>query len=170
MARAKKLLAEAGVPNPAVTLMTPTTSDAQRIAQVVQAMAKEAGFEVKIQSTEFATSLNMADKGQFEAYVLAWSGRADPDGNLHTMLACQGPTNYAGYCKPEAEQLITESRTTLDPAKRAAAYDKLAAQVQKDRPIVYLFHRHWLWAHNAKLSGLRTVPDGMVRVQGLKMN
>ncbi len=169
VARAKKLLAEAGVPNPVVNLMTPTTSDAQRIAQVVQAMAKEAGFDVKIQSTEFATSLNMADKGQFEAYMLAWSGRADPDGNLHTMLACQGPTNYAGYCKPEVEQLITDSRTSLDPAKRAQAYDKIAAQVQKDRPIVYLYHRNWLWAHTAKLSGLRTVPDGMVRVQGLKM-
>lgn len=170
VARAKKLLAEAGVPNPSFTLMTPTTSDAQRIAQVVQAMAKEAGFDIRIQSTEFATSLNMADKGQFEAYVLAWSGRADPDGNLHTMLSCKGPTNYAGYCKPEVEQLITESRTSLDPAKRAQAYDRIAAQVQKDRPIVYLFHRHWLWAHNAKLGGLRTVPDGMVRVQGLKMN
>jgi peptide/nickel transport system substrate-binding protein len=169
IARAKKLLAEAGVPNPSFTLMTPTTSDAQRIAQVVQAMAKEAGFDVKIQSTEFATSLNMADKGQFEAYMLAWSGRADPDGNVHTMLACQGPTNYAGYCKPEVEQLINESRTSLDPAKRAQTYDRLAAQVSKDRPVVYLYHRNWLWAHNAKLSGLRTVPDGMVRVQGLKM-
>ena len=169
LARAKKLLAEAGVPNPVVMLMTPTTSDAQRIAQVVQVMAKEAGFDVKIQSTEFATSLNLADKGQFEAYLLAWSGRADPDGNLHTMLACQGPTNYAGYCKPEVEQLINESRTSLDPAKRAQAYDRIAAQVQKDRPVVYLYHRNWLWAHSAKLSGLRTVPDGLVRVQGLKM-
>ena len=169
VARAKKLLAEAGVPNPVVTLMTPTTSDAQRIAQVVQAMAKEAGFDVKIQSTEFATSLNMADKGQFEAYMLAWSGRADPDGNLHTMLACQGPTNYSGFCNKDVEQLITESRTTLDPAKRAAAYDKIAVQVQKERPIIYLYHRHWLWAHSAKLSGLRAVPDGLVRVQGLKM-
>src|SRR5204863_457296 len=36
--RAKQLLKEAGVPNPSFTLMTPTTSDAQRIAQVVQAM------------------------------------------------------------------------------------------------------------------------------------
>jgi len=170
VARAKKLLAEAGVPNPTVTLMTPTTSDAQRIAQVVQAMAKEAGFDVKIQATEFATSLNMADKGQFEAYVLAWSGRADPDGNLHTMLSCKGPTNYAGYCKPEVEALIDESRTTLDPAKRAATYDKIAAHIQKDRPVIYLYHRHWLWAHNAKLTGLRTVPDGMVRVQNLRMN
>jgi peptide/nickel transport system substrate-binding protein len=168
--RAKQLLREAGVPNPSFTLMTPTTSDAQRIAQIVQAMAKDAGFDVKIQATEFATSLNLADKGQFEAYVLAWSGRADPDGNLHTMLACKGPTNYAGYCKQDVEALIDESRTSLDPARRAAAYDKIAQQVQKDRPIVYLYHRNWLWAHSAKLSGLRTVPDGMVRVQGLKMN
>src|SRR5690606_13211878 len=61
--KAKQLLKEAGVTNPSFTLMTPTTSDAQRIAQVVQAMAKEAGFDVKIQSTEFATSLNLADKG-----------------------------------------------------------------------------------------------------------
>ena len=42
--KAKALLKEAGVTNPSFTLMTPTTSDAQRIAQVVQAMAKEAGF------------------------------------------------------------------------------------------------------------------------------
>ena len=170
VAKAKQLLAAAGVSNPVVTLMTPTTSDAQRIAQVVQAMAKEAGFDVKIQSTEFATSLNMADKGQFDAYMLAWSGRADPDGNLHTMLACKGPTNYAGYCNKDVEALIEESRTSLDPKKRAAAYDRIAAQVQKDRPIIYLYHRHWLWAHNAKLTGLRTVPDGMVRVQNLRMN
>ncbi len=169
VARARQLLKEAGVPNPSFTLMVATTSDAQKIGQVVQAMAKDAGFDVKIQSTEFATSLNLADKGQFEAYVLAWSGRPDPDGNLHTMLACKGPTNYAGYCKDDVEALINESRTSLDPARRAAAYDKIAQAVQKDRPIIYLYHRHWLWAHTNKLSGLRTVPDGMVRVQGLKM-
>ena len=168
--RAKQLVREAGVANPSFTLMTPTTSDAQRIAQVVQAMAKDAGFDVKIQATEFASSLNLADKGQFEAYVLAWSGRADPDGNLHTMLACKGPTNYAGYCREDVEALIDQSRTSLEPTQRAAAYDKIAQQVAKDRPIIYLYHRNWLWAHNARLTGLRTVPDGMVRVQGLKMN
>ena len=168
--RAKQLLKEAGVPNPSFTLMTPTTSDAQRVAQIVQAMAKDAGFDIRIQSTEFATSLKLQDQGQFEAYVLAWSGRPDPDGNLHQFLSCKGPLNGSGYCKDDVEALINESRTTLDPARRAAAYDKIAQQVQKDRPVVYLYHRHWLWAHSAKLSGLRTVPDGMVRVQGLKMN
>ncbi len=170
IARAKALLAEAGVPNPSFTLMTPTTSDAQKVAQVVQAMVKEAGFDVKIQSTEFATSLDMADKGQFDAYVLAWSGRADPDGNIYSFDACKQPLNYAGYCKPDVDDLLNKSRTTRDAAERRKLFEQLAAIALKDRPIVYLYHRHWLWAYTAKLSGLRTVPDGMVRVQGLKFN
>ena len=170
VARAKALLAEAGVASPSFTLVTPTTSDAQKIAQIVQAMVKDAGFDVKIQSTEFATSLDMADKGQFEAYVLAWSGRADPDGNLYSFDFCKAPLDYAGYCKPEVDELLNRSRSALDPAERRKIYEQIAAIVLKDRPIVYLFHRHWLWAHTAKLSGLRTIPDGLVRVQGLKMN
>jgi peptide/nickel transport system substrate-binding protein len=168
--RAKALLAEAGVTNPSFTLVTPTTSDAQKIAQVVQAMVKDAGFDVKIQSTEFATSVDMADKGQFEAYVLAWSGRADPDGNLYSFDFCKAPLDYAGYCKPDVDELLNHSRSALDPSERKKIYEQIAAIVLKDRPIVYLFHRHWLWAHTAKLSGLRTIPDGLVRVQGLKMN
>ena len=170
VARATALLAEAGVSNPSFTLVTPTTSDAQKIAQIVQAMAKDAGFDIKIQSTEFATSLDMADKGQFEAYVLAWSGRADPDGNLYNFDFCKAPLDYAGYCKPEVDELLNRSRSALDLAERKKIYEQIAAIVLKDRPIIYLFHRHWLWAHTAKLSGLRTIPDGLVRVQGLKMN
>src|SRR5258706_1005110 len=169
VAKAKALLAAAGVPNPSFTLMTPTTSDAQKIAQVVQAMAKEAGFDIKIQSTEFATSINLADKGQFEAYMLAWSGRADPDGNLFSFHACKQPLNYAGYCKPETDELINQSRSASDPAQRRKLFEQIDAEIARERPIIYLFHRHWLWAHNAKLTGLRTVPDGLVRVQGLKM-
>jgi peptide/nickel transport system substrate-binding protein len=170
VARAKALLKEAGVPNPSFTLMTATTSDAQKIAQVVQAMVKDAGFDVRIQSTEFATSLGLADKGQFEAYVLAWSGRADPDGNIFSFDACKQPLNYAGYCKPEVDEILNKSRTTRDPADRGKLFEQLAAIVLKDRPIVYLYHRHWLWAYTAKLSGLRPVPDGLIRVQGLKFN
>jgi peptide/nickel transport system substrate-binding protein len=169
IARAKALLKEAGVPNPSFTLMTPTTSDAQRLAQVVQAMAKEAGFDVKIQATEFATSLNLADKGQFDAYVLAWSGRADPDGNLFSFHACKQPLNYSGECRANWDDLLNRSRSTLDPAERVKVFATLAAEITKERPIIYLYHRHWLWAYNSKLTGMRTVPDGLVRVQGLKL-
>jgi peptide/nickel transport system substrate-binding protein len=170
VARARALLKEAGVADPTVTLVTPTTSDAQRIALIVQAMVRDAGFNVKIQSTEFATSLNMADKGDFEAYVLAWSGRADPDGNLYSFDACKQPLNYAGYCVPEIDELLNQSRSLREPAERKKVYEQIAARVLKDRPIIYLYHRNWLWAYTAKLGGVRNVPDGLLRVQGLKMN
>jgi peptide/nickel transport system substrate-binding protein len=170
VARARALLKEAGIPNPSFTLVTTTTSDAQRLAQVVQAMAKDAGFDIKIQAAEFATSLSMADKGQYEAYVLAWSGRADPDGNLFSFLACKQPNNYAGYCKPDVDALISKQRITVDADERRKLFEQIAANVLKDRPIVYLYHRHYLWTYTTRLSGLRIVPDGMVRLQGLKMS
>ncbi len=170
VARAKALLKEAGVVQPSFTLVTTTASDAQKIAQVVQAMAKEAGFDVKIQSAEFATSLNMADKGDFDAYVLAWSGRADPDGNIYSFDACKQPLNYAGYCVPAVDALLNTSRTVRDVPARTKIYEQVAAHVLKDRPIVYLYHRYWLWAYNSKLSGVRNVPDGLIRITGMKMN
>jgi len=168
IARAKALLKEAGVPKVSFTLMTPTTSDAQRLALVVQAMTREAGFDVKVQATEFATSLNLADKGDYEAYVLAWSGRADPDGNAFSFHGCRQPLNYAGYCSPETDALLSQSRSARDPAERRKAYEQIAERVLKERPIVYLYHRNWLWAYNPKLTGVRQIPDGLLRVTGLK--
>ena len=169
IARAKALLKEAGVPNPSFTLVAPTTSDAQRLALVVQAMTREAGFDVKIQAAEFATSLNMADKGDYEAYILAWSGRADPDGNLFSFHGCKQPLNYTGYCDPETDKLLNQSRELRDPAERKKVFEQIATRVNKERPVIYLYHRNWLWAYNAKLSGVRNVPDGLLRVADLKM-
>ena len=169
IARARALLKEAGVPNPSFTLLTPTTSDAQRLALVVQAMTRDAGFDVKILAAEFATSINMADKGDFEAYALAWSGRPDPDGNLFSFHGCKQPLNYAGYCDAETDKLLAASRSARDPAERTRLFEAIAARVLKDRPIIYVYHRNWLWAYNAKLSGVRQIPDGLLRVTGLKL-
>ena len=155
--------------NPSFTLVTPTTSDAQRLALVVQAMARDAGFDVKIQATELATSLNMADKGDFEAYVLAWSGRPDPDGNAYSFHACKQPLNYSGYCSADTDALLNQARTVSTLAERKKAYDQVAAQVLKERPVIYLYHRNWLWAYNTKLTGVRNVPDGLLRLTGLKL-
>jgi peptide/nickel transport system substrate-binding protein len=124
VARARQLLKEAGVTNPSFTLMTATTSDAQRLALVIQAMSATPGFDVKIQSTEFATSLNLADKGDFDAYILAWSGRADPDGNLYSFHGCKQPLNYSGYCKRRDRRAAQQSRTkcvTLPTARRCSS-------------------------------------------------
>ena len=66
--------------------------------------------------------------------------------------------------------MLNDARSKLTMVDRLKAYEQVAAQVQKDRPIIYLYHRNWLWAYNSKLSGVREVPDGLLRVEGLKLN
>ncbi len=56
--------------------MVYANNDAPQVGQVIQAMTREAGFDVKLQATDFTTSLDQADKGQFEA--ISTTGAAGP--------------------------------------------------------------------------------------------
>src|SRR5689334_2530322 len=85
--KAKTLLKEAGVTPPlTVDFMVPKGPEFEAAAQVVQSMASEAGFDMKIRVTELATSLKQAESGEYQAFFLRWSGRIDPDGNSYIFL------------------------------------------------------------------------------------
>jgi peptide/nickel transport system substrate-binding protein len=45
----------------------------------------------------------------------------------------------------------------------------MTKQVLQDEPIIYLYHRKILIAHTTKLEGYAQMPDGLVRVVGLKL-
>jgi peptide/nickel transport system substrate-binding protein len=170
VAKAKALLKEAGVATPFdVDFMVPQGAEPQSVAEVIQAMAAEVGINMKIRVTEFATSLNQAVAGDYQAYLLIWSGRADPDGNIYIFDKCKAPLNYPGYCNPDVDKLLDESRIPSDVAQRKAIYQKLTKIVLDDAPRLYLYHPRVLVAHTARLEGYRQIPDGLVRVVGLTL-
>jgi len=169
VAKAKALLKEAGVTAPFdVDFMVPKGAETQAVAEVIQAMAAEVGINMKIRVTEFATSLKQAEQGHFQAFLLAWSGRTDPDGNAYIFHKCKAPQNYPGYCNPEVDRLLDESRIPSELAARKAIYKKLTKIILTDDPKLYLYHRRILIAHTAKLEGYKQMPDGLVRVVGLR--
>lgn len=170
VAKAKALLAEAGQPKPQITLMVYANSEAPQVGQVIQAMTREAGFDVKLQATDFTTALDLADKGTYEAYLYNWSGRPDPDGNTFSFLSCKAPLNYPRYCSEGADAALQAERGSVDSSKRKAAWKALADKVLTDRPSVYLMHRKLLWAYSPKITGFVPYPDGLVRFTGLKLN
>ena len=67
-------------------------------------MAAEAGFDLKIRVTEFATSLKQAEAGEYQAMLLDWSGRIDPDGNAYIFLKSKAPQNYSAYLQCRRRQ------------------------------------------------------------------
>jgi peptide/nickel transport system substrate-binding protein len=168
--KAKALLKEAGVTTPvSVDFMVPKGAETEAVAQVMQSMAAEAGFDLKIRVTEFATSLKQAEAGEYQAFMLAWSGRIDPDGNSYIFLHSDAPQNYSVWSNPEADKALDAARLVTDQAKRKAIYEKLTKLVMEDEPILYIFHRKILIAHTTKLEGYKQMPDGLVRVVGLKL-
>jgi peptide/nickel transport system substrate-binding protein len=171
LAKAKALLKQAGVTIPFdVDFMVPKGAEPQSVAEVIQAMAAEIGINMKIRVTEFATSLKQAEAGEYEAYLLDWSGRSDPDGNLYSFYKCKAPLNYTGLCDADVDKLLDESRVPSDRAQRKAIYEKLTRLlIVDDESIIYLYHRRMLIAHTARLEGYRQLPDGMVRVVGLTL-
>src|SRR6476661_2137015 len=170
LAKAKALLKEAGVALPvSVDMMVPKGAENEAVAQVLQSMAAEAGFDLKIRVIEFATSFKQAQAGEFQAFLIGWSGRIDPDGNSYVFLHTKAPQNDGGYSNPEADKLMEDARVVNDPAQRKAIYEKLTKIVLNDEPIIYLYHRRLLIAHTARLEGYNPIPDGLVRVIGLKL-
>jgi peptide/nickel transport system substrate-binding protein len=170
VARARRLLAEAGTPNPVVNLMIPNNPDLRQVGEVIQSMARESGFDVRLQATEFASALQAAARGDFEAFLVGWSGRSDPDGNIYSFATCKGGQNDGRYCDAEVDRLLDEARAVPDAVQRIAIYRKVAAlYLERDRGRIYLWHRKNLFAHSARLQGLRLVPDGLIRPQGIRL-
>jgi peptide/nickel transport system substrate-binding protein len=168
--KAKALLKEAGVSLPvSIDYMVPKGSEYEAVAQVVQSMAAEAGFDLKIRLIEFATSFKEVQAGNFQVFQINWSGRIDPDGNSYVFLHTGAPQNDGGYSNPDADRLMEEARLTGDFAARKAIYEKLTKIILNDEPIIYLYHKNLLFAHTRKLEGYRPVPDGLVRVIGMKL-
>jgi len=169
LARAQALVKAVGKGEVSVDFMVPNDTLSMQAGQVIQAMAKEAGITLNIRATEFASSLNLAEKGGYQAFYFAWSGRTDPDGNLFNFLSCKGPLNYSGYCNEAVDAEIAAARIIEDPTARRQHYVKVAEQVLQDRPVIYLFHRRWIYGFTKKLAGFVPYPDGLIRPQQLTL-
>lgn len=169
--RARALLREAGVRTPlAVEMTVPNSPDLRQAAEVMQAMLREAGFELRINTMEFASSLQAAVRGDFETYLLAWSGRVDPDGNSYTFMHSRGPQNDGRYSNPEVDRLLDAARIETDTARRRDIYGQIwAIAIRQDRSRIYLWHRKNIVAHSARLTGFVAIPDGLIRPQGLRL-
>jgi len=170
VAKAKALLRAAGVTTPfTLTLSVVNSPDSVQTAEVIQSMAAEAGFDVKIKAMEARALLTSVLQGDFQAAIEYWSGRIDPDGNMYTFLHTGGPLNEGRYSNPTLDSLLDQARQVMDVVKRRELYQKVWTIEAQDLPITYL----WTWKNivgmSAKIQGFVPIPDGLIRVQGLRL-
>src|SRR5882762_192091 len=158
----KRSGAPAGV---TIHLMLGTDPIAARLGQVIQSMEKPIGINVVLDPTEFVTSLNHEDAGQFETFAIGWSGRIDCDGNTFNFLHTTGSQNDSGYSNAVVDRAMTNERKAASLNARLVSFHAALLQAAKDRPIIYLYHAVNRDAQSKKVGGVQLFGDGLVRVQ-----
>ena len=167
VAKAKALIAAAGLTKVPVELTYENAPADARVAQIIQSMAAEAGFEIKLLPLETTTAIERYLNGNFEAYIGNWSGRADPDPTLVAFYGCTGAQNVNKYCDKAVDESLMKARGEADEGKRLALYAEATGILVKALPTIPLYHPNWFFAARKSVTGVVMVPDGLLRVVGL---
>lgn len=165
--KARALMKSVGVEAFSFTLTVPNNQVNLQVAQVLQAMVAEAGIEIKVEAVEFASMLAAQAEGRFQATLTGWSGYVDPDTNLNQFVVTAGGMNDAKFSHPEVDASLAAARMERDPAARKLHYDAARAVLNRELPLVYLYHQAWIWGFDKNLTGFTAYSDGLIRLAGV---
>ncbi|HCN47242.1 MAG TPA: ABC transporter substrate-binding protein [Pseudomonas sp.] len=166
--KARALLKEAGVAEGTVlTLFTRngggmTNPNPRLSAEMLQADLKKIGLKVDIRVMEWAEMLRRAKNGEHDLVSTGWAGdNGDPDNFMTPLLSCEAVKNgenYARWCNPEFDALITQARQVIDSQQREALYNQALAVYDADRPWITMAHPKMFTAMRRNVEGYTISP------------
>jgi dipeptide transport system substrate-binding protein len=142
----------------------PYNPNAKKMAEMMQADLALIGVKAKLVSYEWGTYLDKARKGEHDMLLIGWTGdNGDPDNFLGTLLSCaavKGGSNYARWCNPEFDKLVTDARQAPDQATRTKHYMKAQEVFKRELPWVTLAHAKAFRAMEKRVTGYSMSPFG----------
>ncbi|MGZ3405242.1 MAG: ABC transporter substrate-binding protein [Polyangia bacterium] len=177
--RAKRLLDEAGYPDPdgdgpepRFTIIYKTSSNKLRvaIANVIASMLTQVGIGVELRVNEFATLFADLKKGNFQIALMQIPEISEPDLYINFFHSTRIPTrenldaggNRERYRNPEVDALITQGRRTLDRDGRKQIYGQIQKLIARDVPVVSLWHEDNIAAMRKNVAGFVMLPTAQL--------
>ncbi len=176
VARAKALLAQAGVPHFATELYYPTSPrpympEPARIAEAIQANLKDVGIDVTLEPFEFPVFLDKIRNGEHPMCIIGWTGdNGDPDNFMYPLLdqdsAVKGQAqNYSFWRDPRFHRLMLAGQRTVDERRRGAIYRAANALIADQAPAISLVHSVVSFAARSSLAGVVPRPDSEINFE-----
>ena len=157
-ARAKKLLAEAGISADKplkVEMGTRAIAIYIDMASYVINELKQVGIDATLKQVETAQWHPMATRGDYQIGAnLTGLGTDDPDANFYENYACGSPRNYSQYCNEEVMKMFDRQSQELDPKKRLEQVIAIQKRLEQDAPRPILAQRLDYFAHWPHVKGL----------------
>ncbi|GAB6846866.1 ABC transporter substrate-binding protein [Paraburkholderia kururiensis] len=170
IAKAKQLLAEAGLPNGFSTTIwvRPTGSvlnpNPKAGAELLQADFAKIGVKADVKVIEWGELIKEAKQGQHDTLFMGWAGdNGDPDNYLSPLFSCnavKSGINFARYCDPQLDKLIAEGKTTADLGKRTKAYEAAQKIIHDEALWIPLGYPTAAAITRANVSGYQVSPFG----------
>ena len=161
IAEAKRLLAEAGVPNGfAVTLTTERAYEIPDYAVLLQNFAKQAGIQVTLnvepQDNYYGAAVFGKSDWLDSTFGLTDYGhRGTPDIFLNATLKSTGDWNAAHFKNPTYDSLVAEYGRALDLKAQRVVAGKIQTLLLDETPVVISYFSKYSRITSAKVEGVR---------------
>ena len=178
-ARARELLAQAGLADgfqttiwtrPSGSLLNPNPNLG---AQLLQADLAKVGIQAEIRVIEWGELIRRAKAGEHDLLFMGWAGdNGDPDNFLTPQFACaslQSGLNFARYCDPHLDELITQGKTASDRAERSRLYVEAQRIIQQQALWIPLAHPTAFALTHANVEGYTLSPFGRQNFAGTRL-
>ncbi|WP_010278200.1 ABC transporter substrate-binding protein [Paenibacillus senegalensis] len=123
--------------------------------QLVQGMLKELGVDVKIQTMEHATAIQMAGQGEFDLLTLSYTA-TDTD-TLYPLLHSSQTEglNFGQITDPVIDAALEKGRTSMNVQDRQAAYEELQRQMVEQAYWIPLYNEKMFAIVNERVQGVQ---------------
>ena len=173
---ARRLLAEAGVPNGfKAGLRAERFQEIPDYAVVIQNAARKIGvdltLEVEDQSAYFGRAVfGASDWLDSEMGIEDYAHRGVPNTILTASLGSRGNFNAAHFKNPDFDRLSAEYIAALDPASQRAAAGRIQRLLLEETPVIIAYFYDWLSVTAKDVSGVRPTAMGQLNLSAVRVS
>jgi peptide/nickel transport system substrate-binding protein len=149
-----------------LALVYKCTPEGTRMAEILQAMLRRVGIELRIRSNEWATFYDDMQRGNFDVAAMPWIGIKDPHHYYMAFDSAMTPPrglNRGNYSNSEMDRLVEAGDVTTDEAERKKIYAQVQKLAADDLPYVSLWWQDNVMVMNREVAGFEPYPNGSLR-------
>jgi peptide/nickel transport system substrate-binding protein len=166
LARAKELLAEAGVPNGfKATLTTERFQEIPDYAVVIQNALRRIGVDLTLNVEDQSAYYGRAVFGSSDWLdsrmgIEDYAHRGVPNTILRASLGSQGTFNAAHFANPDYDRLVAGYIAALDPAAQRSFAGRIQRLLLEETPVITAYFYDWLSVTAKHVTGVRPTAMG----------
>ena len=175
LAKAKALVKASGVPTPVkiniiyLPAWRPYNPNGKKVAEILQAELKEAGFEVNLQTYDMGTYWDNMDAGKFDVGMTGWTGEGDPDDFLYSLFT-DGFLNSSRWKNKSYVDLVTQAKMVSGIPARSKLYHQAEKILMDEAPFLTLARGVEFRPMSSKVQGFVIYPTGLMRFASVSLS